>query len=64
MLPHQERVVAEKTELDDKIKKLGLFVEGETYKTLDGNERYRLTHQLATMREYSRILGERIEAFG
>lgn len=63
MKPHQERVVTEKTELDDKRSKLTAFIGGETYRTLDQVEQSRLNRQLEAMTLYSNILGERIAAF-
>jgi len=63
MQPHQERVVAEKTELDSKIEKLDTFRHGDIYHTLTVAERDRLTRQYAHMKDYSNVLGERIAAF-
>lgn len=63
MKPHQERVVTEKTEIDDKRQKLTAFIGGDTYRTLDGVEQSRLNRQLEAMTLYSNILGERIAAF-
>ena len=63
MKPHQERVVAEKAELDTKREKLTAFVGGETYRALDDMEQSRLNRQLEAMTLYSNILGERIAAF-
>jgi len=63
MKPHQERVVAEKKELDEKRTKLATFIGGDTYDALDQNEQGRLNRQLYVMDLYSGILGERIAAF-
>lgn len=66
MQPHQERVVAEKQELDDKLAKLKTFVftgDREIFKSLDPRERDRLENQYTAMEKYSKILGERIAAF-
>lgn len=63
MKPHQERVVTEKNELDEKRGKLTAFIGGETYRTLDQVEQSRLNRQLEAMTLYSNILGERIAAF-
>lgn len=63
MKPHQERVVTEKSELDDKRGKLTAFIGGDTYRTLDQVEQSRLNRQLEAMTLYSNILGERIAAF-
>lgn len=61
--PHQVRVVTEKNELDEKIQKLGQFLEGEMFQALDMDERGRLHQQYRAMKEYSSILGLRIAAF-
>lgn len=63
MQPHQERVVAEKTELDDKREKLLRFFMGDIYKKLPVDEQDRLSKQETAMKVYSDILGERIAAF-
>ena len=63
MKPHQERVVIEKTELDEKRKKLTAFIGGDVYRTLGDLEQSRLNRQLEAMTLYSNILAERISAF-
>lgn len=64
MAPHQQRVVDEKSELDDKITKLKAFIcENPLFSKLDGAEQARLTQQHGVMSVYSNILGERIAAF-
>lgn len=64
MQPHQERVVTEKKELDEKLDKLKDFIEtGSIFKTLPADEQLRLNRQFDAMAEYSHILGQRIEAF-
>lgn len=63
MAPHQERVVAEKSELDEKIAKLVPFIDGNIYKTLPEEEQARLRKQVTIMADYSEVLGERIAAF-
>lgn len=64
MQPHQQRVIDEKTELDDKRDKLSAFIDGNAiFANLDDLEQGRLTRQLECMNEYSGILGERIAAF-
>ena len=63
MQAHQERVVAEKADLDEKIGKLDVFIHGTIYPTLDEAERARLMRQLCHMRDYSNVLTERIAAF-
>ena len=64
--PHQERVVAEKKELDEKLVKLHAFCFGSDTKifgTLPPEERDRLESQYTVMKQYSDILGQRIAAF-
>lgn len=61
--PHQQRVVTEKEQLDDKLTKLSAFIKTEIYRGLAGDEQMRLNNQLKAMNEYSNILGERIAAF-
>lgn len=62
--PHQQRVVAEKTELDEKLAKLLAFFQGGIFASLPEAERSRLRNQARFMDGYSAVLGERIEAFG
>jgi hypothetical protein len=63
MQPHQERVVQEKKDLDEKLAKLRLFFTGDIFGTLDEDEQNRLKRQENVMHLYSEILGERIAAF-
>jgi len=63
MLSHQERVVEEKKELDDKIEKLDAFINSEKIHTVDPPEQDRLILQLDIMKMYSNILLRRIIAF-
>lgn len=66
LAPHQQRVLDEKHELDDKLQKLTAFISSEKFSTIvqDEAERGRLVCQEETMKDYSAILAERIEAFG
>lgn len=64
LLPHQERVVAEKQELDDKLNALEKFLWSQKFQTLPQDEKGRLGDQLTAMKRYSDILGKRIAAFG
>src|ERR1017187_471782 len=59
----QERVVAEKVELDDKREKLCTFMTGPIFAVLPEDERMRLAKQDILMKDYSDVLGERIAAF-
>jgi hypothetical protein len=64
--PHQERVLVEKKELDEKLDKLLDFIgagKGPVYAKLVTEERERLTTQARIMREYSDVLADRIAAF-
>lgn len=61
--PHQQRVVAEKVQLDDKLAKLTAFMQGETFKALPEDEQDRLLRQSIAMRDYSAVLDERAAAF-
>ena len=63
MQPHQQRVVDEKTELDEKLKKLDAFGRTELFASLPADEQGRLNRQHSVMEKYSAILGERIAAF-
>lgn len=63
MRPHEERVVAEKAELDTKLEKLRAFVNSRAFESVAIAERERLQTQVFAMEAYSAVLGERIEAF-
>lgn len=62
--PHQQRVVVEKTELDDKLVKLRDFFNSPLFQGVNVAERDRMQRQAVAMASYSAILGERITAFG
>ena len=61
--PHQQRVVTEKSELDDKLAKLNSFFMTSIYDNLNADEKARLQRQAEHMRAYSDVLYERIAAF-
>jgi len=63
LAPHQQRVVDEKAELDDKIAKLAAFFGANIFRGLDIAEKARLSSQHAAMKIYSQVLGERIAVF-
>lgn len=63
MQPHQQRVVDEKAELDDKITKLTAFTSGDIFKSLEHRDQELLVQQLGYMRNYSETLSLRIERF-
>ena len=65
MQPHQQRVVNEKKELNEKLDSLIAFIEtSPIFKNLPADERERLGRQFDVMTEYSNILSQRIAAFG
>lgn len=64
MQPHQQRVVNEKAELDQKAGALTQFIAtSPVFDTLDAAEQERLREQCEVMWQYSEILGKRIAAF-
>ncbi len=60
---YQDRVRAEREELDHKREKLAQFFATEKYQDIEQAERFRLQRQYTAMTMYSTILTERIEAF-
>lgn len=63
MAPHQQRVVDEKNELDNKLEKLVEFLDTQLFLGLPIEEKFRLRRQSVVMDEYSNILAARIGAF-
>lgn len=63
LAPHQQRVVDEKAELDEKLAKLSDFCATPIFARLDANEQSRLHQQGLAMSAYSILLDERITAF-
>lgn len=62
--PHEQRVIQEKIDLDDKRIKLRNFIEDRPkFFTLDVVDRTLLESQLHVMNGYSAILGQRIARF-
>lgn len=62
--PHQQRVVEERAELEDKIGKLQAFITGERFATVsDPAEQGRLVLQHKLMESYALVLEQRIAAF-
>ena len=61
--PHQQRVIDERTELDERIAKLGAFINSPIFASLPEDERERLVEQRGHMHAYSDVLRRRIEAF-
>ena len=63
LLPHQQRVVDEKRELDEKRAKLNAFFNTAIFGKLSSEEHDRLHRQYEFMVQYSAVLDERIDAF-
>jgi hypothetical protein len=56
-------VVQENAELDERMGKLAVFIDGEIFKSLPIPDRDLLVKQYRAMGEYSEILGARIARF-
>ncbi len=63
MEPHQQRVVDEKAELDERIENLGDFCNTPIFASLEQVEQNRLNRQFMIMELYAQVLGERIAEF-
>lgn len=64
LLPHQQRVVDEKADLDKKAEALSAFIgHSPIFATLDAEEQELLKEQNDVMWQYSEILGSRIARF-
>jgi len=61
--PHQQRVLDEKKDLDEKSGKLNAFFNTAIFDKLSGEEKDRMHRQYEFMVQYSAVLGERIAAF-
>lgn len=61
MLPYQQRVIEEKSQLDERIEKLELFLNGPAMIEKTNADLLRI--QLSVMRSYSTILQTRILNF-
>lgn len=62
--PHQQRVIDEKRELDERLSKLDAFIlDNPLYLQLSTDEQDRLSRQSKAMAAYSGILDERIAHF-
>lgn len=64
LAPHQQRVVEEARELDEKIDKLDAFLRTEKAAAIDGTEKTLLGSQLMAMKVYSNFLHARIRLWG
>ncbi|QQV88617.1 hypothetical protein [Kosakonia phage Kc237] len=58
--PHQQRVVAELAQLNEKIAKLEAFTAREDFEKIAGDEALILAYQLKYMKHYAEALGERV----
>lgn len=63
MQPHEERVVVEKKELDEKLAKLEPFLNSTIFLSLASEDQGLLNEQCRLMMEYSDILRKRIARF-
>lgn len=63
LLPHQQRVIDEKAELDSRLNKLLAFTAAEGFFKLQIEEQGRMKEQAEYMQAYSNVLGARIAAF-
>lgn len=61
--PHEERVIAERTELSEKCVKLEAFIVSDGFKVIDILDRNLLEEQYNAMTAYLDILDRRIERF-
>lgn len=64
MKPYQERVIAEKTCLDEKLVKLTQFIKSDAFDALPDEDRKLLVKQEDAMSIYSEVLEDRINRFG
>lgn len=60
MEEHVKRLVVERDELSDKLKKLSGFMKSDTFKKLDEDDKMILEIQKDSMKTYKRVLGLRI----
>lgn len=58
--PYQQRVVDEREALEEKLEKLTAFLNSPTVADLPRDEHERLSEQARHMRDYSRVLAQRI----
>ena len=62
--PHQQRVVDEKAELEDKVTKLGAFIlDNPIYGNLEEEDKDLMNEQLKCMEGYLSVLEKRIAKF-
>lgn len=63
LLPHQQRVVEERDELQERLRLLTHFLTTPTFDALQKNERHDLVEQRLAMAVYFSILQRRIAGF-
>jgi hypothetical protein len=63
LLPHQQRVVDERSELIDKITKLHAFFKTSTFEDLEQEDQNLLNEQSQIMMNYADVLFQRINRF-
>lgn len=63
LLPHEQRVVEELAQLEERMDKLQLFLTTDIYGGLKHYDQVLLRNQLAFMQEYANILRQRIMRF-
>ena len=61
MKPFIQRIVDEKTELNERAGKLGDFVKSEKFHSLNSEMQSLMVEQYNVMKRYSVILGKRLE---
>ncbi len=62
-MSYENRVIAEKKELDQRLAKLSAFIESDSFNAFTNEYRSLLCNQETCMRQYSAVLGQRICAF-
>lgn len=62
--PHVQRVIGEKAQLDDRLKKLRAFIKTPGFKELSAKSQELLSAQAGAMGEYSDLLQERLDLEG
>ncbi len=61
--PHQQRVIAERADLQERLDKLTLFINTQAFLGIQYAEQRRLIRQQGLMQELRDVLDERIAAF-
>jgi len=64
MLEHKNRITVEKTELEEKVLKLSIFIDdNELFEKLSDDEQNLLVSQFHSMKKYLAILNKRLSLF-